>query len=276
MKKYVLLLIMVMAAVIYNFHDFIGSSRKDNILRVGVECDHLPYNWQEDIASETNFPLKDMPGFYAEGYDVQMAALIAQEIGMTVEFRKISFDELIPAINRQEIDAIFSGMVDTQERKAFVSFTVPYQDRPVEYAMLVHRKSSYANARRIQDFSGARIAAQKDSRFDTVIDQIHGVNHMKALESQAAILVELSELKIDGTVVNYDSALSYERTHPDFKAIRFRKDEGFILGFTGLCAGVRKSDQKLLDDMNRAIESISLRQRQRVMDKVVAAAFEHM
>ena len=226
MNKYVLLLLMIMAAVVYNFQDFVGGTRSSNILRVGVECDHVPYNWQEDIASESNFPLKDMPGFYAEGYDVQMAALIANELGMTIEFRKISFDELIPALNRNEIDAIFSGMVDTEERRAFISFTKPYQDRPVEYAILVHRKSRYANAWRLKDFSGARIAAQKGSRFDTVIDQIEGVQHMTPLESQAAILVELSELKIDGTVVNYDSALSYERTHPDFRAIRFQKDEG--------------------------------------------------
>ena len=270
MNKYILLLLIVISAVTYNI--FI-TNNNNRVLKVGIECDHIPYNWEESIDTGNNFELKDSPGLYVEGYDAQMASIIAKELGMTVEFHKISFDELISALNRHEIDVIFSGMVDTEERKALINFTVPYESRVVEYAMLVHRKSEYANARRLQDFSGARVAAQNNSRFDEVIDQIDEVNHMPALTSLAAILIQLSERKIDATVVNYDSALSYERTHPELKAIRFRKDEGFVLGFTGLCAGVRKSDKTLLDNMNNAIKSIPIRDRQRVMDRVVVRAF---
>lgn len=273
MNKYILLLLLITVAIVYNVfapHD------NNKILRIGVECDHIPYNWEENIKTDSNFTLAGMPGLYTEGYDVQMAAIVANELGMKPEFHKISFDALITSLNRGEIDAIFSGMVDTQERKAYIDFTIPYEVTNVEYAMLVNKDSPYANAKTLNDFSGARIAAQKDSRFDGVINQILGVKHLPALETQAAVLVELSEHKIDGTVVNYDSALSYERTHPDMKAIRFPKDQGFILGFTGLCAGVRKSDRKLLQDMNKAIRSISVRERQRVMDKAIINAFEHL
>ena len=273
MNKYVLLLLLIITAVIYNLF---AEQNTAKVLRIGVECDHVPYNWEENNATDSNFTIAGKNGFYTEGYDVQMAALIAHELNMTPEFHKINFDELISALNRGEIDAIFSGMVDTQERKAYINFTIPYEITKVEYAILVHKNSPYANAKKLEDFAGAKIAAQKDSRFDGVIDQILGVKHLPALETQAAVLVELSDFKIDGTVVNYDSALSYERTHPEFKAIRFPKDKGFILGFTGLCAGVRKSDRKLLEDINTAIRSISTRQRQRIMDQAIINAFEHL
>ena len=46
-------------------------------LRVGMECAYAPSNWQESEASDTNVPVEGNPGAYAEGYDVQIARIIA-------------------------------------------------------------------------------------------------------------------------------------------------------------------------------------------------------
>ena len=272
MKKYILLILLLVAAVTYNFM----SREKDRVIRIGIECDHAPYNWEEKKESDSNAPLMNNPGFYAEGYDVQIAKAVAEKIGAKLEFHKVQFDELINALNLGEIDAIFSGMVDTEERKEQIDFTVPYEVRKTEYAAVVNTRSRYVSAKSIRDLEGARMIAQTNSRFDAVIDQIPNVKHLAPIDSQTAVVMEVMNFNADGTVVNYDTGLSYEKTYPNITVIYFPDDTGFNLGFTGLCAGVRKSDRKLLDEINYAIESISYRQRQRIMDSTIASLWKNL
>ena len=272
MKKYILLILLMLIVFAYNFM----FRKNDRVIRIGVECDHAPYNWEENKSSNSNVPLVNNPGFYAEGYDVQIAKAIGEKIGANVVFYKVSFDELINALNLNEIDAIFSGMVDTNERKEQIDFTVTYEVRKTEYAAVVNSKSRYINAKSILDLEGARMIAQKNSRFDTVIDQIPNVIHLQPLDSQTSVIMEVINFNADGTVVNYDTGLSYEKTYPNITVIYFAEEQGFELGFTGLCAGIRKSDRKLLDEINYAIESISYRQRQRIMDNTIANLWKNL
>ena len=51
-------------------------------LRVGMECAYAPSNWQESEPSETNVPIENVPGAYAEGYDVQWAKIVADYLGL--------------------------------------------------------------------------------------------------------------------------------------------------------------------------------------------------
>ena len=277
MKKYILLVILFSVAASYVYLRLDAPKEKPLILRVGVECDHAPYNWEEDTKTDANFPLANKLGYYTDGYDVQMAALVAEKLGAKVVFIQLNFNDLIKALNRKEIDAIFSGMVDTEERWKVISFSTPYEVRKVEYAVLLSHQSKYAHTTKtLQDLEGARILAQKDSRFDEVVDQIPGVIHIPPADTQAEILEKLLNFEVDGTVINYDTGLSYERTNKNLIVVKFSENEGFHLGFNGLCAGVRKSDEKLLNDINDAINDIPMKQRQKVMDKAISRVWENL
>ncbi len=275
MKKYFLLALLALLVLIAVAYKFLMPDDKLQVFRVGVECDHAPYNWEEDAPTESNFPLSNNEGFYAEGYDVQMAAMIADRIGAKIMFKKIAFENLIKALTRREIDAIFSGMVDTDERKKVITFSTPYEVSKVEYAVLINRKSKYANAESIKELEGAKMLAQTGSRFDDVIKQIPNVNHLPPMMTQQEIVEEVRNFKVDGTVLNYDTALSYAKTYNrELKVLRFSEGNGFDLGFTGLCAGVRKTDTKLLQSINDAINEIPTRERRRIMDHVITREWE--
>ena len=275
MRKYTVLFILIIVAIVFNIWS--RPAKKTRTIRVGVECDHVPYNWEENIASDSNFPLVNHSGHYVEGYDVQIAAMVAEAIDANVEFRKIHFDDLIDSLNNGEIDAIFSGMVDTDARKELIDFTIPYEFRNVEYTVVVHRMSKYTHAESISELEGARIVAQKNSRFDDVIDQIPHVQHMPPLDNQTDVIDEVISFNADGMVVNYDTGLSYEHRHRrDLKALHFEKEDGFDLGFTGLCAGVRKNDKELLASLNAAIEELSIKQRQKIMDQSIKRAGDNL
>ena len=273
MRKYILLLIIIIVAIVYNVF---FAEKHTRVIRVGVECDHAPYSWEEKKESDSNMPLVNHPGFYAEGYDVQMAKAVADLIGVEVEFYKINFDRLIDSLLMGEIDVIFSGMVDTETRKEMIDFTVPYEVMKTEYVAVVNTRSSYVNASSIRELDGARMIAQKNSRFDTVLEQIPNIEHFPPLGVMADVIDEVIKFNVDGTVVNYDTGLSYENSYPNLKVIHFHDNQGFDLGFTGLCAGVRKSDKKLLEELNDAINSISIRQRQRIMDLTIKSLWVNL
>ena len=225
MKKFILPVAVLAVMCFVAFFYFDLTSKNSLSIRVGVECGHAPYNWEEDKKSETNVPLTNKKGFFAEGYDVQMAKLIAKKIGAKIEFKHVHWDNLISALTQGEIDAIFSGMVDTDERKEVISFSVPYEVRKTEYSVLINRNSKYSYAQSIKELEGARIIAQKDSRFDQVIDQIPNVVHLPALKTSSAVVDEVLFLSADGAVMNYDTGLAYEKTYyKNLKVIRFSED----------------------------------------------------
>ena len=61
-----------------------------------------------------------------DGFDVDLAKLAAQELGVPVEIKDMEFSGLIPALQGGKVDMIISGMSRTPERAKTVSFTQPY------------------------------------------------------------------------------------------------------------------------------------------------------
>ncbi|MBQ7544359.1 MAG: transporter substrate-binding domain-containing protein [Synergistaceae bacterium] len=271
MKKYLLLLLLIAAGVY-----FTRNMDSGKVLRIGVECDYAPNNWEENAQTKTNFPIVNEPGHYAEGYDLQIAKLVADELHMKLEVRKIAWNDLQDALNRGEIDAIFSGMLDSPERRKKSAFSDVYDITKTEYTIVVNNKSSYWNAEKLADFAGARLVAQRGTHLDDVIDQIEGVIHMPPVETVTQMLNMVINNQVDGTVINLDTGQSYQRKHRNLKVIAFPEGEGFKLEFSGICAAVRKDDNKLLEGINAALAKISKRDRQKVMDRAIARTFQVM
>ena len=228
-------------------------------LRVGMECAYAPSNWQEAEASDTNVPIDNVPGAYAEGYDVQIARIIADYLGLELVIVKMDWDGLIPALNEGQIDAIIAGMADTASRREAINFSTPYHE--TVYGMMVNEGSPFENATSIQDFNGASVLGQRDTALDTVIDQIEGVNHLTAVASVPDMIARLQQGTCDAITINLESAPGYIASNPSFVAIRFDEGQGFDLGFTGSCVGLRMSDTTLLELVNAALATVDQEQR---------------
>ena len=236
-------------------------------LRVGMECAYAPSNWQESAASETNVPVENVPGAFAEGYDVQIARIIADYLGLELVIVKMDWDGLIEALNQGQIDAIIAGMADTAARREAINFSDPYHS--TIYGLMVNAGSPFENATSIQDFSGASILGQRDTMLDTVIDQIEGVNHLTAVASVPDMIARLNQGACDAITVNMESVPVYLAANPDFVAISFEEGQGFELGFTGSCVGLRKSDDALLGLVNEALATVDQEARDAMWDTAV-------
>ncbi len=239
-------------------------------LRVGMECAYAPNNWQEDKASDTNLPIENNKGFYAEGYDVQIAKQIGESLGADIKIVKLQWDGLLEALNNGQIDMIIAGMVDSKEHKQAAAFSDIYAVHPTEYSVLVQKNSRYASATKLKDFSGASILGQKGTKLDTVIDQISGVKHVSPVDTIPNMIDRLNTGTVDGIVINLDSANAYIKTYPNLSVVDFKDGDGFKLDFTGICVGLRKDDTELLKKVNNALTNISIEKRQKLMDAATA------
>lgn len=125
MRRTLLITAMVLAVLCAAFsaravtpHEIFQGSTLNQILQrgtliVGMEVEYYPFEY-----ADTNG--KPM------GFDVDLAKLIAQELGVQIEIKDIEWTGLIPALQSGKVDLVISGMTRTLARAKTVSFTEPY------------------------------------------------------------------------------------------------------------------------------------------------------
>jgi polar amino acid transport system substrate-binding protein len=107
--------------------------------------------------SDTAFPpFESMNGSVAEGFDVDLAAAIAKEIGLTSDFKSYKFDTLIPTLKAGgKFDIVMSGMTINADRKKEIDFSDPYIDS--NQSIAVKNDATFKSA---ADLAGKKIGVQ--------------------------------------------------------------------------------------------------------------------
>ncbi len=75
----------------------------------------------------TPWALKDKDGELS-GFEIDVANKLARDMGVEAEFKVYNWPEIIPALNRGEIDVIIAGMSITPKRALQLNFTLPYAE----------------------------------------------------------------------------------------------------------------------------------------------------
>ncbi|HAC10865.1 MAG TPA: ABC transporter substrate-binding protein [Clostridiales bacterium] len=234
---------------------------------VGMECAYAPYNWSQTTASEYTVEVKS--GMYADGYDVQVAKKIAEELNVTLVIQPLDWDGLIPALNSNTIDLVIAGMSPTAERKLSIDFSDTYYDSNL--VMVIRKDGAYTNATKISDFAGAKITGQLNTFHYSVIDQIAGVNKQTALADFAALTTALKSKAVDGYVCEKPGAVSAVTAYSEFTYIEFAEGDGFTCDpeESSIAVGLRKGST-LTASVNEAIGKISKAQREEMMQAAIA------
>lgn len=221
MKKVIYLLVIVTLGL------FFASCTEDtsNQFIVGLECNYAPFNWTESSKSVHNYPISNHKGKYADGYDVQIAKMVAEGLGKKLVIKKLEWDALIPSLESGKIDAIIAGMSPTEERKESVLFTDSYYRS--SHVILVKSDSTFINAKGLNDFNGAKIVGQHGTIYDDLIPQLVGAIHQTPLKTVPDILANILANKSDGTVLEKPVAIGVVRANPEFSFIEL--DEGFVV-----------------------------------------------
>ncbi len=228
-------------------------------LRIGMEAAYAPYNWQATEASDTTIPIENVEGAYADGYDVQVAKRIAEELGMEPVAVKMEFGALVDNLSNGTIDIICAGMSVTPERAESADFTDSYIDD--EVIIVVKKDGPYADATKLSDFTGASVLGQKDTFYDDLIDEIPEVNHLTPVATVPLVVDGIENGTCDAITFSSMSLPNLLENYPDLMKVELEEGEGFSDPSNPDNAAIAKGQDEMLARLNEIIAGITEEER---------------
>lgn len=203
----------------------VPSGVEDGVLTIAMECAYAPYNWTQSDDSNGAVPISNVPGSYANGYDVMIGKKIAEANGWELEVIQSDWDSLVPGIQTGKFDAVIAGQSMTAERSEQVDFAGPYF-----YATIVcvaKADSKFANAASIADLKGGSCTAQIATIwYDQCLPQIAGANVQPAAETAPAMLMALETGMVDFICTDMPTAQGAVAAYSDLKILDFSGTDG--------------------------------------------------
>ena len=144
----VLTALMMLLSLSTAFAD-VPSGVEDGVLTIAMECAYAPYNWTQSDDSNGAVPIANVPGSYANGYDVMIAQQICEANGWQLEVIQSDWDSLVPGVQTGTFDAVIAGQSMTAERAEQVDFAGPYFYATI--VCLTKADSPYAGAQGLAD-----------------------------------------------------------------------------------------------------------------------------
>ena len=250
---------------------------EDGVLTVGMECAYAPYNWMQMDDSNGAVPISNVPGSYANGYDVMIAKKICEANGWELEIVSSAWDSLTPAVQSGTMDANIAGQSMTADRMAEVDMAGPYY-----YATIVcvtTKDSEYADATSIADLAGGTCTAQSGTIwYESCLPQIENANLLAPAETAPAMIMQLQTGTVDfictdmptamGAVAKDDSLviLDFSGTDGDFQfATEEERAENVNIGIS-----VQKGNTALRDAIDTVLSAMTEDDFNALMDQAIA------
>jgi len=203
----------------------VPAGLEDGVLTIAMECAYAPYNWTQTDDSNGAVPIANVPGSYANGYDVMIGKKIAEANGWELEVIQSDWDSLVPGVQSGTFDAVIAGQSMTAERAEQVDFAGPYF-----YATIVcvtKADGKYANATSIADLAGGSCTAQIATIwYDQCLPQIEGAAIQTAAETAPAMLMALETDTVDFICTDMPTAQGAVAAYPDMKILDFSGTDG--------------------------------------------------
>ncbi len=160
-----------------------SSSSSAKVLKVGVNADFAPFEFQDASGSEY------------QGFDMDLIRAIGKEMGYEVDIQNVNFDGLIPSMEAGNIDVIISGMTINDERKEKVLFSDPYYQSGL--SIIVKKDNTSINS--FKDLQGKKVAVQMGTTSAKEAKSIPGAE-VKEFNSSADTFMELKAGGVDAVV----------------------------------------------------------------------------
>lgn len=249
-----------------------SSGVEDGVLTIAMECAYAPYNWSQSDNSNGAVPISNVPGTYANGYDVMIAKQICEANGWELEVVRTDWDSLVPGVQSGVYDAVIAGQSMTAERMEQVDFAGPYY-----YASIVcvtKADSPYAGAAGISDLAGGSCTAQIATIwYDSMLPQIQDAKIQPAAESAPAMLMALETGTVDFICTDMPTAKGAVVAYPDMKLLDFTgSDDNFEVdeGEINIGVSVRKGNAELKDAIDSVLSTMTEDDFNAMMDEAIA------
>lgn len=203
------------------------------VLRVGTDATYEPF---ETIDAKGNYV----------GFDMELIKMVATEMKMELKLQNIGWDGIIPGLMNGNYDCLISAMTITTERKKQINFTRPYFS--IKQSIVV--KSTDTKIKTPANLIGKTVAVQNGTTGDLYASKIKNVK-MKRFDTNPQAVQELLNNNADACVM--DDLVGYNaiRKTKGLKVVEIKNAAKEKYGI-----GVKKGNDKLLAQINKAIDSL--------------------
>lgn len=151
-----------------------------------------------------------------QGYEPGIAEALGAELGREIEWVRVPWVDMIPAVQRGDADAVLCGQGITAERQAQVDFTRPYA--VFHEGVLIRRGDEIHSAK---DLVGRKVAAIENSTNMTLAETFTGAIPVAfgagSEDVYADMLAALLAKDVDAVVDDDVVFVPLGATHPDYE-----------------------------------------------------------
>ena len=202
-----------------------------------------------------------------EGIDVEIAAAIAEKLGLELQVDDMDFDSALLAAQNGKSDMVMAGVTITDERMAVMDFSDTYANGV--QVVIVKEDSDITS---IDDLEGKMIGTQQGTTgylycSDTPENGGYGEENVTAYADGATAVQALINGQVDCVVIDNAPAQEFVKANPGLKILDTEfTNENYAIG-------VAKGNTALLDAINGALkELIADGTVQQIIDKYIPSS----
>lgn len=214
-----------------------GIKAKEKIV-LGTSADYPPMEWIIFEGSTENYV----------GVDIEIAKVIAKDLGVELEISNRDFGGLLTALNAGDIDMVLAGMVKDEERAKEVDFSNAYYDGG---QVVLVRDEDVEKYKTPDDLIDKKIGTQLGTTQQKYAEEHFGKN-ITSMDSNMNLVMDLKNKSLDMLFMSELAAMQFASINEDLEVIKM--DE--IPGEGEWCVAVKKGNQELLDEINKTIEKL--------------------
>ena len=202
------------------------------VLRMGTNATFPPYEYVDENNE-------------VAGIDADIAAAIAEKLGMELEITDMAFDSLIPALQSDTIDIVLAGMTVDPERAEQVNFTDSYATGV--QVIIVPEGSDIASP---DDLEGKNIGVQTGTTGDLYCTDDYGQEFVKQFDNGPRAVAALVNGQVDCVVIDNEPAKNYVAANQGLKILdtAYANEE--------YAAAIAKDNTELFEQVNAAIQEL--------------------
>jgi polar amino acid transport system substrate-binding protein len=221
----------------------LGATIATAKVRVGIAAEpYPPFEW------------KDATGKWV-GWEVELLNAVCREMHEDCEIVEVAWDGIIPSLQGNFIDVIWSSMTVTPERQKVIDFTAMYYNLPV---VIVGAKDGDKDISP-QHLKGRSIGIQGGTIHQRYVEKYFGSDSsIKVYQTHDEATQDLTAGRIDYIQDNSLTMDAFLQTDTGRACCELKgevPDDPKILGL-GVAGGIRRNDTQLKQRLNAAIAAV--------------------
>lgn len=179
-----------------------------------------------------------------KGFDIELARLIAKNLGKKAVFENMQFSSVLPSLQNNFVDAAISTIAITEERQKNYDFSTPFYNEKL--AMIFIKNQPITNKSQLP---GKKIACQLGTTMEIWLKKHATESKIITVDNNNQAIEALKTGHVDGVLVDDVQAAAFCQKNTELAAsVIVKHGAGYAIAF--------KKTSPLKDQVNKALASL--------------------